>query len=87
MATEQRVDFFHLAPTGWTEGTEPPDCVESWRHTVSDDDRASWRCEWVDLRRTKAERDTLREKFQAFLASAAIGPISDSETRSASIAI
>ena len=84
MSTESRVDFFYLTPTGWMGGTEPPDCIESWRRTISEDHRVSWRCEWVDLRRTKAERETLREKFQAVLASAAIAQISDSDERSIS---
>jgi hypothetical protein len=84
MSTETRIDFFYLTPTGWLEGTEPPGCVESWRRTISEDHRVSWRCEWVDLQRTKAERDTLREKFQAVLAPAAIARTSDSDGRSIS---
>jgi hypothetical protein len=81
MSTETRVDFFYLTPTGWMEGTEPPDCIESWRRTLTDDHRVSWRCEWVDLHRTSAERDALREKFQAFLASAATAQTSDAIIR------
>jgi hypothetical protein len=69
MLAEIRVDFFHLTPTGWTGGTEPPDCVECWRRAVSDDQRISWRCDRVDLRKANAERDALRTRFRAFLIS------------------
>lgn len=71
LATHETV--YHLTPKGWTGGPEPTDRVESWRRTVSDDHWVSWRCDWVDLARENAERDALREKFQAFMTSAAIG--------------
>ena len=60
--------IYHLTPAGWAPGGEPPNRVESWRRTVSHDERISWHCEWVDLRRTAAERDALREQFHAFMA-------------------
>jgi hypothetical protein len=81
MSTVTHAAVFYLTSTGWVKGTEPPDCVEAWRCTISDDGRVSWRCEWVDLHKARADRDALREKFQAFLASAATAQASDAVTR------
>lgn len=64
MSSETGEVLFHLTPTGWTMGVEPPDRVESWRRTVRDESWVSWRCDWVDISKANAERDALRAKFQ-----------------------
>jgi hypothetical protein len=62
---ESESTLFHLTPRGWETGAEPADRVETWRRTVSDDGRVSWRCEWVNLQKPSDERDALRKKYQA----------------------
>jgi len=58
----------HLLPNGWVTGDEPSGRVETWRRTVRPDASISWRCDWVDLKKTPTERDALRRKHHAFLA-------------------
>jgi hypothetical protein len=57
--------LFHLTQRGWETGLDPSYRVETWRRTVSNDGRVSWRCEWVDLQKPPQERDGLRKTFQA----------------------
>ena len=87
MATECQIDVFQLTPTGWTEGTEPPDRVAYWRRTVTEDQRVSWRRDWVGSRGSNAVRDAPRAAFQAFMAPAATGSVSNANKEAASIRI
>jgi hypothetical protein len=63
MSLEEGETIYYLTTRGWECGDEPPDCVESWRRTVSDG-RISWRCAWVNLRISADDRDALRKKYQ-----------------------
>jgi hypothetical protein len=68
MSPETTETIYHLSPVGWLPGVEPPDRVETWRRTVRSDTSVSWRCDWVDLKKSDAERDALRQQFYAFMA-------------------
>lgn len=59
---------YRLSPTGWMPGDEPPDRVETWRRKVGPDYAVSWRYDWVDRKKSNAERDALRRRFRAFRA-------------------
>jgi hypothetical protein len=60
--------LYHLSPAGWVPGSDPPDRIETWRKIKHPDASVSWRCAWVDPKRTTAERDALRVEYQAFMA-------------------
>jgi hypothetical protein len=57
----------HLTYGGWISGADPHDRVESWRRTVKDGQRVTWKCEWVDLRKPIEERDALRKRYREFM--------------------
>jgi hypothetical protein len=60
---------YHLTPTGWVKGGEPPpDRIETWNYDMCQ--ASGWSKEifyfdqvWVDEAIGKAERDAMWEKF------------------------
>jgi hypothetical protein len=66
MSLEDGETLHYLTPRGWESGSEPKDCVEAWRRTVSQASGISWRCVWVNLRIPIIERDALRSKYPVF---------------------
>jgi hypothetical protein len=72
MSYDESETTYHLTPKGWTTGDRPADCVETWSRSMRQQSGWSkeyidWRCEWIDLSITRAERDTLRKKYREFI--------------------
>jgi hypothetical protein len=63
---------YHLTPRGWITGDAPIGRVETWVRSASQQsglskEYISWVCKWIDPGVSRAERDVLRAKYQAFM--------------------